>query len=170
LAYGAILLQDPDYWDPNTLLDHASIWMYSLALVLAGPAFLFLVRQARAGPGATILAWILALAGTLTGVANAIEDGFDQEAFGALYLAGVTPFFLGQLLLAILLSLGERKAFALVPLLTFGGSLFFNQGGPILMGLTWTVFGILVLAGRTTGPPGNPHRTGALRPRGGVAP
>jgi hypothetical protein len=150
-AYGAIVLQDPDYWDPVTVLDHASIWMYSLSLVLAGPAFIILVRQARAGEGAAAIAWILAVAGLVTGVGNAIEDGFDQEAFGTVYLAGVTPFFLGQIILAILLGLGERKAYALVPLLTFGGALFFEQGGPILTGLTWIVFGILVLAGRTAG-------------------
>lgn len=160
-VYGVISLQDPDYWDPVTVLDHASIWMYSLALVLAGPAFIILVRQARAGKGATAVAWILALAALVTGVGNAIEDGFGQEAFGTVYLAGVTPFFLGQIILAILLGLGERKAYALVPLLTFGGSLFFEQGGPILMGLTWIVFGILVLAGRTAGI--EPARIGAPR-------
>lgn len=150
-AYGVILLQDPDYWEPVAVLDHASIWMYSLSLVLSGPAFIILVRRARAGSGATAVAWILALAGLVTGVGNAIEDGFDQEAFGLVYLAGVTPFFLGQILLAILLGLGDRKAYALVPLLTFGGALFFEHGGPILMGLTWIVFGVLVLAGRTAG-------------------
>jgi hypothetical protein len=67
------------------------------------------------------------MAAILTGVANAIEDGFDQEAFGMLYLAGVTPFFLGQILLAILLGLGDRRAFALVPMFTFLGSFAVDQ-------------------------------------------
>jgi hypothetical protein len=91
------------------------------------------------------------MAAILTGVANAIEDGFDQEAFGMLYLAGVTPFFLGQILLAILLGLGDRRAFALVPMFTFLGSFAVDQGGFILIGATWAVFGILVLAGRIAG-------------------
>ena len=161
-ALGVISLQDPDYWEPVTVLDYASIWTYSLALVLAGPALIILVRQARAGQGATALAWIIAGAAILTGVADAIEDGFDQEAFGVLYLAGVTPFFLGQILLAILLGLGDRRAFALVPMFTFLGALAFNQGGGILIGATWAVFGILVLTGRTAGR--DPSRDDARRP------
>jgi hypothetical protein len=167
-VWGVISLQDPDYWEPVTLLDHASIWTYSLAFVLAGPALIILVRQARAGEGATAVAWIMAAAAVLTGVANAIEDGFDQEAFGVLYLAGVTPFFLGQILLAILLGLGERRAFALVPMFTFLGATAVDRGSFIVIGVTWAVFGILVLSGRTAGR--DPSRDDARGPEQGRRP
>jgi len=165
---GVISLQDPNYWEPVTVLDHASVWTYSLAYVLAGPALIILVRQAGAGDGATALAWIVAAAAILTGVANAIEDGFDQEAFGVLYLAGVTPFFLGQILLAILLALGDRKAFALVPLFTFLGATAVDRGSFILIGVTWAVFGILVLVGRTAG--ADPARVDGRGPEHGGHP
>jgi hypothetical protein len=46
---GVISFQDPDYWEPVTVLDYASIWTYSLALVLAGPALMILV-PVRPGP------------------------------------------------------------------------------------------------------------------------
>lgn len=159
-AYGVILLNGPTYWNPATVLDHASIWTYSLAYVLAGPAFVVLVRQAEGGAGARALAWFLAVAAVLTGVANAIEDGFGQDAFGTLYLVGVTSFFLGQIVLAILLAIGDRRRYALVPLLTFAGSLAFNQGGPMVIGATWVAFGVLVLTGRAAGR--DPERRGAL--------
>ena len=147
---GVITLQDPVYSEPVTGLDYAAVWTYSLALLLAGPAFVILVRQARAGRAASNLAWIMAGAAVLTAVANAVEDGFDQEGFGVLYIAASLPFFFGQVVLAILLGVGDRKAFALVPALTFLGVLAFNWGGGILIGLTWAVFGLLVLVGRTT--------------------
>ena len=51
-------------------------------------------------------------------------------------------------MLAILLGVGDRKAFALVPALTFLGVVAFTSGGGILIGLTWAVFGLLVLVGR----------------------
>jgi hypothetical protein len=146
---GVIMLQDPDYWEPVTDLDHAAIWAYSLALLLAGPAFVILVRQARASRAAFNLAWILAGAAALTAVANAVEDGFDVQGFGVLYIVGALPFFFGQAVLAVVLSAGDRKAFAVVPALTFLGGLAINKGGGILIGATWAVFGIVVLVGRT---------------------
>jgi hypothetical protein len=147
---GVITLQDPIYWEPVTGLDHAAVWTYSLALLLAGPALVILARQARAGRAASYLAWIMAGAAVIAAVANAIEDGFDQEGFGVLYIAGSLPFVFGQVVLAIMLGVGDRKAFALVPTLTFLGLVAFNSGGGILIGLTWAAFGLLVLVGRTT--------------------
>ena len=59
---GVITLQDPVYWGTSsTRLDHAAVWTYSLALLLAGPALIILVRQARAALVATNLAWIMAV-------------------------------------------------------------------------------------------------------------
>ena len=147
---GVITLQDPVYWEPVTRLDHAAVWTYSLALLLAGPALVILVRQARAARAATTLAWIMAGAAVLTAVANAIEDGFDQEGFAVLYIVGSLPFVFGQVVLAILLGVGDQKAFAFVPVLTFLGLVAFTSGGSILIGLTWAIFGLLVLVGRTT--------------------
>jgi len=150
---GVIALQDPDFWEPVTDLDYAAVWTHSLAILLAAPALVILVRQAEAGPVATTVAWIMAVGGVLSAIANAIEDGFDQEAFGVLYVVGSVPFFFGQIVLAILLGTGKRPAFALVPGLTFFGAITYDGGGGILIGTTWAVFGILVLIERATPPP-----------------
>lgn len=150
---GVIALQDPDFWEPVTDLDYAAVWTHSLAILLAAPALVILVRQAQAGRAATTVAWIMAVGGVLTAIANAIEDGFDQESFGALYIIGSVPFFFGQIVLAIMLGRGERSSFALVPALTFFGAIAYDEGGGILIGTTWAVFGILVLIERAAPTP-----------------
>ena len=160
---GLIALQDPDFWEPVTDLDYAAIWTHSLAFLLVAPALVILVRQAQAGSAATAVAWVIAWAAVLTAVANAIEDGFDLEGFGTLYVLAILPFLFGQILLAFLLFRGDHKAFGLVPMLTILGLFAYDAGGGIVIGATWVVFGILVLVGRaarasivegsTVGPP-----------------
>jgi hypothetical protein len=82
-------------------------------------------------------------------VANAIEDGLHVEAFGSLYIIGAVPLGYGLLLLALMLGIGERKVFALIPMLMFVGLLANASGGGILIGATWAVFGLLAMTGRT---------------------
>lgn len=146
---GAIATQGPEYWDAVTALDYAAVWTYSLALLMSAPALVILVRQAHAGRAATIVAWLMAVAAVATSMANAIEDGLHLKAFSTLYIVGAVPLFYGLLLLALLLGMGARKRFALIPLLMFVGTLANASGGGILIGATWAVFGALVLTGRT---------------------
>lgn len=146
---GAIALGDPDFWNAVSAFDYAAVWMHSLALLLVAPALVILVRQAQAGRAATVVAWIMAVGAALSAVANGIEDGLHLKAFGALYVLGVVPYAYGMIVLAVLLGIGTRKAFALVPTLTFVGGLAYDSGGGILIGVTWVVFGILVMTGRS---------------------
>jgi hypothetical protein len=146
---GAIALQDPDFWEPVTDLDYAAVWTHSLALMLVAPALVILVRRSRAGSAATIVALVSAGAAVVTAVANAIEDGFDLEGFGTLYVLAILPFLFGLIVLAILLFRGDHAAFGFVPLLTILGLFAYDAGGGIVIGATWVVFGILVLVGRT---------------------
>ena len=146
---GAIALGDPDFLDANTAYDYAAVWTHSLALLLVAPALIVLVRRAQAGRAATVVAWIMAAGAVLSAVANGIEDGLHLKDFGALYVLGAVPFFYGMVVLAVLLGLGARKAFAIVPALVFIGSLAYDSGGGILIGATWAVFGLLVMTGRT---------------------
>ena len=146
---GVIILGHPTYWDAVTPLDYAAVWTHSLVLLMAAPALIILVRQAQAGGAATAVAWVMAGGAVVSAIANAIEDAFHVEGFGALYIIGALPYAYGTFLLAILLALGPRKAFALVPAVTALGLLATDGGGSILVGLAWAVFGVLVLLGRS---------------------
>ncbi len=53
-------LTDADFWNATTLLDYASVWTYSLAVLLIAPALLILIRQAKSGRAATLMAWVVA--------------------------------------------------------------------------------------------------------------
>ena len=63
-------------------------------------------------------------------------------------MIGAVLYAYGMTLLAILLALGRRRVFALVPALTFVGLLAYEGGGGILIGATWAIFGLLVMTGR----------------------
>jgi hypothetical protein len=145
---GVIALGDPRYWDATTPFDYAAVWMHSSVLLLIAPALILLVREAKAGRATTVAAWIVAAGAVLASVANAIEDGFHLKEFGAPYVIGAVLYAYGMPLLAILLALGKRKVFALVPALTFVGLLAYEGGGALLVGATWAVFGLLVVTGR----------------------
>lgn len=146
---GMIALGHPDFWNAVTTFDYAAVWTHSLALLLVAPSLIILVRRAEAGRAATVIAWIMAAGAALSAVANGIEDGLHLKDFGTLYVLGALPYAYGMLVLAVLLGLGTRRAFAVVPALTFAGGLAYDSGGGILIGATWAAFGILVMTGRT---------------------
>jgi hypothetical protein len=146
---GVIALGHPDFLDAASALDYAAVWTHSLALLLVAPALIILVRRAQAGRAATIVAWIMAAGAALSAVANGIEDGLHLKDFGTLYVLGAVPYAYGMLVLAVLLGLGTRKAYAVVPALTFVGSLAYDSGGGLLIGATWAAFGILIVTGWT---------------------
>ena len=142
-------LTDADFWNATTLLDYASVWTYSLAVLLIAPALLILIRQAKSGRAATLVAWVVAAGAILAAVANGIEDGLGYKEFGAQYVLGASIVGLGLIALAALMASGRRKIFALVPTLTVAGLLAFSVGGGFLIAATWAVFGVLVATGRT---------------------
>jgi hypothetical protein len=146
---GVIALGHPDFWDAVTTFDYAAVWTHSLSLLLVAPALIILVRRAQAGRAATVVAWIMAAGAALSAVANGIEDGLHLKDLGTLYVLGAAPYAYGMIVLAVLLGLGTRRAFAVVPALTFVGSLAYDSGGGLLIGATWAVFGLLVMTGRT---------------------
>ncbi len=142
-------LTHADFWNAATLLDYASVWTYSLALLLIAPALLILVRQARSGRAATLVAWVVAAGAILAAVANGIEDGFGYKDFGEPYVLGASILVFGLIALAALMVFGRRKIFTLVPTLTVVGLLAFSVGGGFLIAATWATLGALVMAGRT---------------------
>jgi len=142
-------LTDADFWNATTLLDYASVSTYSLAVLLIAPALLILIRQAKSGRAATLVAWVVAAGAILAAVANGIEDGLGYKEFGAQYVLGASIVGLGLIALAALMASGRRKIFAIVPTLTVAGLLAFSVGGGFLIAATWAVLGVLVATGRT---------------------
>jgi hypothetical protein len=167
---GVIQLGHPAYWDAVTDFDYAAVWTHSLVLLLVAPALIILVRQAQAGRAATVIAFIMAAGAVLSGFANAVEDGFHLKSFGTLYVIGAASYAYGMILLAILLGLGARKAFALVPALVAVGLIGTDIGGAILVGATWAIFGILVLTGRTEPDPSESDPAAPGPPTGALSP
>ncbi|MEZ0239264.1 MAG: hypothetical protein ACAH65_00565 [Chloroflexota bacterium] len=148
-------LTDADFWNASTLLDYASVWTYSLALLLIAPALLILVRQAESGRVATLVAWVVAAGAILAAVANGIEDGLGHKEWGAQYVLGAGIVGLGLIALAVGMASGRRKIFALVPMLTLAGLLAFSVGGGFVIAATWAALGFLVVTGRTKAPISN---------------
>lgn len=147
-ARALIGLTGADFWSASTALDYASVWTYSLALLLIAPAILILVRLAASGRIATVAASVVASGAILAAVANGIEDGLGYKDFGELYLLGATILVFALIALAAVMVFGRRKVFALVPTLTVVGLFAFSEGGGFLIGATWTIVGVLVLTGR----------------------
>lgn len=145
-------LTDADFWNATTLLDYTSVWTYSLALLLLAPALVILIRQAKSGRAAILVAWVGASGAVLAAVANGIEDGLGHKEFGAPYVVGTSIVGLGLVALALLMAIGRRKLYALVPTLTVVGLFAFSLGGGFLVAATWAVLGFLVATGRTETP------------------
>jgi hypothetical protein len=135
VTLGAIIrvVADPVYWEPVTTVDFIAVWTWSLAFVLLGVAVPLLVRDARGDRAMRIGGWVVAAAAVLTAVANGIEDGLDQEAWGSVYVVGSLTTLGGMLALIWMLARGGRGRYAWVL-------------GLWLVGLAMTTWGLGVLA------------------------
>jgi hypothetical protein len=129
-ARSLIEFAQPDYWEPVTTLDWSAVWLTSLGWLLFAPSVLLLGRLA---PTRAVLSvsMVVASGALLTGLANAIEDGFDVQAFGTLYVIGFMTAWLGLLALAWAFSAAGRSRLMWLALLSFVGILMTNIGGGV---------------------------------------
>lgn len=108
-ACSLIRLGHPDYWDPVTSFDYLAVWSWSLAWILLGLAVAFVGRIAPAGTVRRI-STVVAVASIATGIANGIEDGLGQRAWGTVYVVGSLTAWFGLLVLgAALFGEGLRR-------------------------------------------------------------
>ena len=151
------VLFHPDYWDPVTFGDWFTIWAYTAAWLLTAAALLVLRevvpgREAANGDeGLRTGIVIVAFASAVTGIANALEDGFGFAGFGSVYVIGILSFGIGMLLLAAMAfgSGGTNRRLAWVPLV--GGVAAFTMvaGGGVLALAAWPGLGLILVRARS---------------------
>jgi hypothetical protein len=127
----------PDYWDPVSVLDWASIWLFSAALLLLVPAVLLIGRLAP-GTSVTAVARIVASGAVVAGVANGLEDGLGVSSMGMLYVAGILVAGLGLLPLAVALRRSGSVRLGWLTAALFLGILTFPLGGGLIVLVAFT--------------------------------
>jgi hypothetical protein len=135
VAWGArsvIGFAGPDYWEPETALDWASIWSYSIAWLLTAPAVLLI---GRAVPSRSVLvaAIVTAVGAVMAGAANGIEDGFGMSSLGTWYVVGFFVGAFGILAMALLLGRAKYVRLAQVCGAFFVGVLLLPLGGGLIV-------------------------------------
>lgn len=128
----AMEFASPDYWDPVTALDWASIWVYSIAWLLLAPSVLLIARLV-ATRSVVLVAVIASIGAVMAGSANAVEDGLGVSSMGTWYVIGFMTGWLALPVLAVTLARAHRVRLAGLVLAIFGGILLFNLGGGLIV-------------------------------------
>ena len=124
----AMEFASPDYSDPVTVLDWASIWVYSVAWLLLAPSVLLIARLAPTR-SVVVVSLIASIGAIIAGSANAVEDGLGVSSMGTWYVIGFMTGWLALPVLAVALARAHRVRLAGLVLAVFGGILLFNIVG-----------------------------------------
>jgi hypothetical protein len=127
---------DPVYWDPVSVIDWIAVWAYSLALLLLALTLVTIAADSRSTRAAHLIAGIAATAAAVTGIANGIEDAFNLEAVGPVYVFGALVTAGAMVGLAVALGVTRRPRWMVAVLLMAVGVVTMSVG-----------FGALVLVG-----------------------
>lgn len=122
----------PDYWEPVTTLDWASIWLYSIAWLLMAPSVLLIARLAPTR-SVVVVAVIASIGAVMAGGANAVEDGLGVSSMGTWYVIGFMAGWLALPVLALALVRAHRVRLAGLVLAVFGGIVLLNIGGGLIV-------------------------------------
>lgn len=132
-ARSAVGALGADYWDPVTLVDYASIWTYSAALVLSA-VIAWLVAWLARSDRSSANAGLAAGAGfAAAGVANGLEDGLGMSAFGIAYVLGVVVGLFGALVFAASLRAARARLLATTAALLFVPFMFLESWLGVLL-------------------------------------
>lgn len=131
----------PAYYEPVTLLDWSAVASYSVAWLLSAAAVLLLARDLEARP-VRVVAVIFAVAATIAGLANLVEDALDQAWGGTPYIIGFLVAWIALLpFAAVVWRTGARRA-ALLPVALFASIALFNAGGGLILLVVGTAFAL----------------------------
>jgi hypothetical protein len=125
-------LAKPDYYEPVTPFDWAAVVSFSMAWLLSAAAVLLLARDVR-GSTVLLVGVVFAIAATVTGVANLIEDGLDLSWGGAPYVAGFLVAWIALIPLAIGVWRTGARRMAVLPTALFASIALFNTGGGLIV-------------------------------------
>ena len=137
-------LARPNYYDPVSPLDWAAVLSFSLAWLLSALAVLLLCRDLGAAPVRAI-GLLFAIAASVAGLANLVEDALGQSWGGTPYVVGFLVAWISLIPLAIVIWASGARRFAILPVSLFASIALFNTGGGLLILVVATA---LVLAGR----------------------
>jgi hypothetical protein len=131
----------PDYYEPVTPLDWSAVLSFTIAWLLSAAAVLLLARDLEGRP-VLVIAVIFAVAATVAGLANLVEDALDQAWGGTPYVIGFLVAWIALVPLAVVVwRTGARRA-ALLPAALFAAIALFNVGGGIILLVTASVLTI----------------------------
>jgi hypothetical protein len=131
----------PDYYEPVTLLDWSAVVSYSVAWLISAAAVLLLARDLGARP-VHVFAVIFAVAATVAGLANLVEDALDQAWGGTPYIIGFLVAWIALLPLAAVVGRSGTWRVALLPMAMFIAISLFNVGGGIILLLAASAFAL----------------------------
>ena len=142
IVRGALATADPNYYDPTTAVDYASVVTYSLALGTTAVALLLFVGQRadRVPRAAGVALIVSAIGGIVAGIANFGEDWLGVSTLSWAYVIAVIPFYLGLTAAGFILLARRRElrlvgALMLVPFFAplFGPAIGYALGGASLI-------------------------------------
>lgn len=135
---------DPQYFDPESVLDYTTVLAQSAAGVATGVALLMLWRNPPVRRGSILLA-IAGLAAITHGMGNLLEDALDVESGELAFLLG------GIVMMLALLGAGVSALTVKSPLRWSGLFLAVGATGGLLgagllsMGLAWLAFSMWIV-------------------------
>jgi hypothetical protein len=131
----------PDYYEPVTLLDWAAVISYSIAWLLSAGAALLLARDLEARL-VRLVAVVFAVAASTAGLANVVEDAFDQSWGGTPYVIGFLVAWIALIPFAGLVWRTKARRMALLPVALFASIALFNMGGGLVALIVASAFAI----------------------------
>jgi hypothetical protein len=138
---------DPQYTDPVTASDWFAVFSYSAALFATALA-LPLFAQLIGGRAVFRVSLVPAVAATLTGLCNLLEDGLQIGAVGLFYGVGAGLTWVGLIALTVAIAVsgrGRRRLLAAVPAATVIGWSLFESGGGVLVLAAWLAAAAMTL-------------------------
>ena len=107
----------PEYMQPVTAIDFASIWTYSAALGMSAIVAWMLAWLGRADRATLWAGVATGSAFAIAAIANGLEDGLGASWLGSAYVAGILGAAIGALVLAVTLRRAGMPTLAVLAVL-----------------------------------------------------
>ena len=131
----------PDYYEPVSLLDWAAVVSYSIAWMLSAVAVLLLARDIGSSR-VRLVALVCAVGATIAGLANLVEDAFDQSWGATPYVIGFLVAWIALVPLAGLVWRTGARRMAVLPVALFASIALFNVGGGLIVLVVASAFAL----------------------------
>ncbi len=140
-----VLLPEPAYYDPETLIDYAAVVSVAVLLVATGIALFLLWRDPPVARGSLFLLFA-GIGGAAEGLGNLFEDAFDFEPAVWAFFGGGLVMMVSLLIagIAALTVRSPRRWSGLFLLLAVPGAML--GFGIVMMGTAWILLGLWIVS------------------------